>query len=162
MSHKTHIGRAERIAFPDLDVSNVPAKVDTGADSSSIWASQITETADGLECIFFGPGSDFYTGKTVRFAASEYSLTRVANSFGEKEYRFKLKLRVTVKGRTVRSSFTLSDRSAKMYPILLGRRLLTGKFLVDVAAGEPLSDEERQRAKRLKRELRLKREESAS
>lgn len=158
MTDKTHVGRAERVALPDLQLSQVPAKVDTGADSSSIWVSQAEEKPDGLHCVFFGPGSEFYTGRTVCFEAEEYTLTRVANSFGEKEYRFKLKLRVTVKGRTVRSSFTLSDRSAKTYPILLGRRLLSGKFLVDVSAGEPLTTEERAKAERLKQELRTARE----
>jgi hypothetical protein len=147
------IGRAERIDLPKAGLFKVPAKTDTGADSSSIWASSIVQTPQGLDCVLFGPDSEFYTGETLHFEPDEYEQTRVANSFGEKEFRYKVKLTVRVRGRLVRGSFTLADRSAKTYPILLGRKLLAGKFVVDVKAGEPLLKEERQKQARLKEDL---------
>ena len=132
---KPIIGHTAKIAVIDLDISGVPAKVDTGADSSAIWASSVVEKADGLYCVFFGPGSPFYSGKTVK-VDNGYRRIKVANSFGEKELRYRLKLRIRVKGKLVRATFTLSDRSMKAYPVLLGRRLLQGKFLVDVSRGD--------------------------
>lgn len=147
----TIIGRAERIDFPDLDLSKIPAKVDSGADLSSIWVSSVTESEGKLICLFFGEGSPYYTGKPVVFEKKEYTLTRVANSFGHKELRYKLKLRVTVHNRTIKASFTLSDRSKKLYPVLLGRKLLSGKFLIDVSGGEPLLEEEKEKKKNLKK-----------
>ena len=147
------IGRAERIDLPKAGIFKVPAKTDTGADSSSIWASKIVETPSGLECVLFGPGSEFYTGQALHFDPDEYEQTRVANSFGEKEFRYKVRLTIRVRGRLVRGSFTLADRSAKTYPILLGRKLLAGKFVVDVKAGEPLLKEERQKRAQLKEDL---------
>ena len=149
----TVIGRAESVELLDFHVSSVVAKVDTGADISSIWASSIEEREDGLHFILFGPESPYYTGKMQRFTKPDYSLTRVANSFGHKELRYKVKLRLKVKGRTIRATFTLSDRSQKTYPILLGRRLLHGKFLVDVTGGEPLKEAENIRAAALERDL---------
>ncbi len=147
------IGRAEKIDLRDFDVQAVPAKVDTGADTSSVWASDVEEREDGLYFVLFGPASPYYTGVVQHFTKPDYSLTRVANSFGQKELRYKVKLRITLKDRTVRATFTLSDRSLKTYPILLGRKLLHGKFLVDVADGDPLHELEKQKADQLKQDL---------
>ena len=146
--NKSIIGRAEQIDLIDLSLHDVPVKVDTGADSSSIWVTSAQEHEDGLHCVFFGKGSEYYTGQTIIFA-NGFKLTRVANSFGEKELRYKLKLRIKVKGRLIRATFTLSDRSTKTYPILLGRRLLQGKFVVDVSAGQALETTERLKRKNL-------------
>jgi ribosomal protein S6--L-glutamate ligase len=139
----------------DFGIEGVPAKVDTGADLSAIWASSIEEKDDGLYFVLFAPESPYYSGKVQRFTKPDYSLTRVANSFGHKELRYKVKLRINVKGRIIRATFTLSDRSQKAYPLLLGRRLLHGKFLVDVTDGEPLHEEEEQRAATLERDMRI-------
>ena len=137
------IGRAELVEFPSLGLSKIPAKTDTGADSSSIWASKVTEKDNNLFVVFFGPSSEFYTGEVIRFRQSSYSLVRVENSFGQREIRYKIKLPVKVKGKLIRATFTLSDRKNKTYPILLGRRMLSGKFLVDVQSGSPLKKNER-------------------
>ena len=150
----TVIGRAEKIDLLDFNMTDVPAKVDTGADTSAIWATSIEEKEDGLYFVLFGPGSENYTGNVQRFTKPDYSLTRVANSFGQKELRYKVKLRLRVKDRVVRATFTLSDRSEKVYPVLLGRRMLHGKFLVDVTGGDPLAELEEQRAAALEQDLR--------
>lgn len=146
------IGRAEKVDVLSLGLKDLPAKIDTGADSSSIWAGKVWLEGDRLNCIFFGPESPYYTGETVVFT-NNFRLTRVANSFGHKELRYKVKLSIRVKGRLIRATFTLSDRSLKTYPLLLGRRLLKGKFLVDVNQGDALTRIERLKAKQLKQDL---------
>lgn len=150
----TVIGRAEKIDLLDFGMSEVPAKVDTGADTSALWVSSIEEKEDGLYFVLFSPESPNYTGAVQRFTKPDYTITRVANSFGQKELRYKVKLRIRVKDRSVRATFTLSDRSEKTYPILLGRKLLHGKFLVDVTGGDPLRELEEQKAASLEAELR--------
>lgn len=147
------IGRAERVDFPDLGLFNIPAKTDTGADASSIWVSKVTETDEGIHCEFMGEGSEFYTGKSFTFTRGEYEFTRVANSFGQREVRYKVKLKIRIKGKLIRATFTLSDRGTKTYPILIGRKLLHGKFLVDVAAGVPLTEQENLKKKKLQEDL---------
>lgn len=150
----TVIGRAEKVELLDFGIEEVVAKIDTGADVSSIWASSIEEKEDGLHFILFSPESPYYTGQMQHFTKPDYTMTRVANSFGHKELRYKVKLRIGIKGRTIRATFTLSDRSNKTYPMLIGRRLLHGKFLVDVQGGDPLADEEKQKAEMLERDMR--------
>jgi hypothetical protein len=152
MTDLAMIGRAEQVELVDLRLKNVPAKIDTGADISAIWVSSAQEKEGELHCVFFGPGSPYYTGETVKIIKN-YKLTRVANSFGHKELRYKVKLRIRVKGRLIRATFTLSDRSSKTYPVLLGRRLLQGKFAVDVTQGKALRAVEKTKARQLKQEL---------
>ncbi len=151
---KTIIGRVEQVNLPSLGLRKVPAKIDTGADASSIWCGKM-EMVDGrLHCVFFGKGSPYFTGETVVFQGKDIDLTRVANSFGHKELRYKVKIPLEVKKRTIKATFTLTDRSTKLYPILIGRSMLKNKFLVDVGRGTPLHEEEGERQKRLKKEMR--------
>lgn len=155
MKELTLIGRAERVDFPQLSFNRVPAKVDTGADASSIWAKAIDVEDGKLEVVFFGPQSPYYDGEVHKFPKSAYTITRVSNSFGHREVRYKLKLKIKVQGRIINGSFTLSDRSAKLYPILLGRSVLKNKFIVDVSKGKPLITEEKARRAKLKEEILL-------
>jgi hypothetical protein len=141
----TVIGRAERVDLPRLGITDIPAKIDTGADASSIWATNVTETPEGLSFVLFGPDSEFYTGEVLHAAPGSYRDIRVANSFDQREMRYKVKLSIRIKGKLVNGSFTLADRATKTYPILIGKRLLYRKFLVDVATGQPLIDKERER-----------------
>lgn len=133
MKPKVHIiGGTEKVSFPTLNVKKVAAKVDTGADISSIWCSDITRGKEGIECVFFGLGSPHYTGEKYLFKKGDYKISRVHSSFGHRQKRYKVKLPVVIGGRRILASFTLADRSAKNYPVLVGRRLLARKFLVDV------------------------------
>jgi D-alanine-D-alanine ligase-like ATP-grasp enzyme len=148
------IGRSERVILPNLSSIKVPAKIDTGADWSSIWAHKIVLDHNNLNVTFFGPRSRYYTGKVHIFTPKEYSITRVANSFGQREIRYKIKLKILIEGRLINGTFTLSDRSTKLYPILLGRSLINGKFIIDVSKGNPLIAEEKARKSALEKELR--------
>lgn len=135
------IGSTEKVSFPTLNVSDVHAKIDTGADVSSIWCGSINPVDEGIECVFFSPSSEHYTGEKVFFKKGEYKFSRVHNSFGHDEKRYKVKIPVIISGRRVLASFTLSDRSKKTYPILIGRKLLARKFLVDVTvAGDKIKN----------------------
>jgi hypothetical protein len=149
----TIIGRAEQADLTDLHVKGVPVKIDTGADACSIWAHATEVRDDNLYVIFFDETSKFYTGKEHVFSKNEFTVTRVANSFGHHEIRYKVKLSIRINGRKIRGTFTLSDRSTKLYPILIGRSLLHNKFLVDVSQGKPLISLEKERAKKLRLDL---------
>lgn len=149
--HKTLpiIGRAERIQVLSHGDDLLPAKIDTGADSSSIWASHIEEADGVLYFTLFAEGSEYYTGQRLHCDSKHYRQVQIANSFGAKEMRYVVKLPVMVCGRHINASFSLADRSRKVYPILLGRRMLANKFLVDVTKGEPLPPEEVERRREM-------------
>lgn len=137
---KTVVGRAERINFPDGEISGVPAKIDTGAYRSSVWATGVREKGGTLYFTLLGPESQWYSGKEC--STTEYERVEVENSFGHKEERYSVYLRIKMGPKTVKSNFTLSDRKAKTYPVLIGRKLLRNRYIVDVAEGQPIDDEE--------------------
>ena len=141
-SYKTIIGRAEPIDFQveGDEYLTIPAKIDTGAYSSSVWASNIREEGDELVFELFGKGHEAYTGKEIRL--SKFQKVKIENSFGKSESRYGVILRVRFCGKKVSTFFTLADRSKKIYPILIGRKLLKGRYLVDVSIGNPIADEE--------------------
>lgn len=113
-------------------IKNIPAKIDTGADSSSIWASHVRVAKDGtLYFRLFNEGSPFYTGKTFRHR--NYQVAIVRSSSGHEQIRYRTYLELTLKGRRIKALFFLSDRSRNNFPILIGRRTIAKKFLVDVS-----------------------------
>jgi hypothetical protein len=147
------IGRVERIDLPECGIKAIPAKIDTGADLSSIWATSIQEENGVLSFKLFGKKSIYYTGDKVHVPAPHYLFTRVANSFGHRELRYVVKLQLNLGGKTINATFTLADRSKKTYPILIGRKALNGKFLVDVSKGSPLKEIEARKKVRMQKEL---------
>jgi hypothetical protein len=147
------IGRVEKVDLPQLLASRVPAKIDTGADASSIWAHKIEKDGDNLNVVFFGPSSEYYDGRVHTFSPAQHTITRVSSSFGHREVRYKVKLKIRIKGKLINSTFTLSDREMKLYPMLIGRSVLRKKFLVDVSKGSPLVKEEKARKAALREEI---------
>lgn len=138
-------------------ISKVPAKVDTGAEFSSIWASDILINADGkLEFSLFAPGSPLYTGE--RIVAKHCQVRQVRNSTGDVELRYRVHLPTVVEGRKIKVSYTLANRATNNFPVLVGRRTIKGKFLVDVskrAVGViPKSDQRKKEDRKLNRLLR--------
>lgn len=137
---KPVVGRVEPLTFADDGILNLPAKVDSGAYRSSIWATNIHEKNGQLHFTLLGPSSEYYTG--YEHVTDEFRIVSVENSFGHKQERYSVFLRVRVGGKLIRSNFTLANRGAKTYPALIGRKLLKGRFVVDVSQGQPLTDEE--------------------
>ncbi len=128
---RIHIGSRELISFPEEGINGVPAKVDTGADYSSLWASNIEERDGILYFTLFAPGSRYYTGKVI--TTNHYKLTSVRNSFGVMQERYKVKLLVKIRSKKVRIELTLADRGNNRYPMLIGKKTLRRRFVVDVA-----------------------------
>jgi len=137
-TENTVIGRAEQLAFPEQGYSNVPARIDTGAKTSSIWVSQAQERDGRLEVVFFDQDAAGYDG--VVHAFDQFDQLMVANSTGQMQNRYKVQLLVRIRGKRIRAWFTLADRSSQVYPVLIGRNVLRGKFIVDVKKGRTLKD----------------------
>ena len=127
------IGIVEKVSIGQRAI-NVPAKIDTGADSSSIWATNIHVDQQGvLHFSLFGEGSEYYNGKLFR--RTDFSVTRVKSSNGMAEVRYRTYFTVTIAGRKLKVLFNLADRSKNTYKILIGRRTIGNRFLVDVTKG---------------------------
>ena len=133
---KTVIGREVAVTFRG-EIKNVPAKVDTGADSSAVWATDIfVDKDDVLHFKLFGKSSKYYTGK--EHTTKDFGVVITKSSHGDKIIKYQAKLPIELAGRKVRSTFSLSNRSTHNYPILIGYKTLYKKFLVDVSLSEHL------------------------
>ena len=111
---------------------DVPAKIDTGAESSAIWASHIRIDKDGiLKFRLFGEGSPFYNGKV--FKRKDYKVIATRSAMGEEQIRYRVYFPILIGGCRIRVLFSLADRSKNSFPILIGKRTLQGKFIVDVS-----------------------------
>lgn len=150
-SLKTTIGRnvyVELIGY----AKQVPAKVDTGADSSSVSASNVSVLPDGkLQFTLFDQNSLFYDGKLIQ--TTDYSVSLVRSSTGHEEIRYRITLPIRLKGRRIKAAFNLSSRSHSQFPVLIGRRLLGNKFVVDVSMSDDASKWETGRKRMLNAEL---------
>lgn len=131
---KKIIGRKEKISLPVLGLSLVWGKVDTGAYTSSIHAENIkVEEVDGKQVLSFQPLMEEhkgFTGQTVYF--EKFVEKKVKNSFGNAETRYLIETTIKLAGEEYLSEFTLSDRTNMRNAILLGRKTLKNRFIVDV------------------------------
>ncbi|MFD3000026.1 ATP-dependent zinc protease [Pontibacter toksunensis] len=133
---KKVIGRRELVSFPELDIDEIEAKIDTGAYTSAIHCSDIHEEtkADGTKVIaldLLDPSHPKYNHKKLKF--SEYDLREIKSSIGEVQERYVIRTKIKLFDETIDAEFSLSDRSDMKYPVLIGRKLLKGKFIVDVS-----------------------------
>lgn len=131
--YKSIIGRVEIMYLAGRTLA-IPAKTDTGAYSSSIHATEIQEITkqNGKRVLRFKllEGHPLCP-KGYVLEASTYETTGVQNSFGERQVRYKVVLKVKIANKVFKAPFTLADRSKKVFPVLLGRTLLNGRFIVD-------------------------------
>jgi hypothetical protein len=127
------IGRREFIDLPDLGMHAIEGKVDTGAFRTALHCTTCREIEqDGqkvLEAIFNLDGS----GDKVHYFRS-YRLRLIRNSFGQSEERYCIRTTLRIGKKRILSDVTLSDRSGMKFQVLIGRKTIGKKFLVDVSS----------------------------
>jgi hypothetical protein len=130
---KRIVGWVERVTVPPLDFP-VKAKLDTGARTSSIHAEDIERfVRDGEKWVRFtiaveDPDDVVHRERLER---PLYRNVRIKDHDDASDRRAVVELELCLDGRTERAQFTLADRSRFLYPVLLGRRFLGGRFVVD-------------------------------
>ena len=127
---KKIIGRTDKADFPLLDLVNIDIKIDTGAYTSSIHCHKVLVDNDELICLFYDKGHPHYNGKEFRF--KEFTFANVKSSNGLVEKRYKVKTTIILFDKKYNISLTLSTREDMRFPILIGRKFISKKFIVDV------------------------------
>lgn len=129
-ARKSVVGRLEHIALPGLGIERVQAKIDTGAYRSALHYQRLRiRTVDGQKRLVV----TFQMGRSrVTKSFRTYQRVTVKSSNGESSRRYLISTRVRLGGHAVRTQFTLFDRSDMKYQVLLGRKFLRGRFVVDV------------------------------
>ncbi len=126
---KKILGRTDKANFPKLWLKDIAIKMDTGAYTSSIHCNNIRENNNVLKCTFLDEERPNYNHQLFTF--EKYKITSVKSSNGIIQKRYEIKSTVEIFGKTYKISLTLSDRKEMRYPVLIGRKFLSKKFIVD-------------------------------
>jgi hypothetical protein len=129
--NKVEIGWCEMVDIPSLGLTQVHAKMDTGAATSSIHASRIKPiTRDGKLCVEFwfrlNAGE-----KPRRYEAPVIDRRMVRSSNGEAQDRYVIAAQFCFGTLCWNGQLTLANRRSMAFPLLIGRRALRRGFLVN-------------------------------
>lgn len=125
------LGRNDRVDLPGLGLTDIHAKIDTGAYTSSLHCSSAEVVNGKLEFVLMDEEHPEFTG--MKFTFDEFDQREIRSSTGEAELRYVIRTTVKIYDRTFRTQFSLSARENMKFPILLGRRVLKNRFLIDVS-----------------------------
>lgn len=137
LTTKTLLGRSEWVGLPSLG-TYLKARVDSGANTSSLSASDITRfERDGEDWVRFklALNDDDVAVESQRDEWIEAPIVRrvrIVQASGE-DSRPVISLLLTLGPIRETVEFTLNDRSHLDYPVLLGRRFLMDIAVIDVA-----------------------------
>jgi len=129
--NKVEIGWCEMVDIPSLGLSQVHAKMDTGAVTSSIHATRIKPISrDGRQYVEFwfrlNSGE-----KPKRYEAPVVDRRMVRSSNGEKQDRYVISAQFCFGKLCWNGQLTLANRRSMAFPLLIGRRTLRRGFLVN-------------------------------
>lgn len=124
------LGRYDRVDLPELGLSGIHAKIDTGAYSCSLHCSKAEVVNGKLQFILLDEEHPEFTG--MKFSFKKFEQREIKNSFGEAELRFVIKTKIKIFKRLINAEFSLSNRGNLRFPVLLGRKILRKRFLIDV------------------------------
>lgn len=131
---KLVVGAVENVLLPETGFI-MPARVDTGANTSSMDARDIRNfERNGDEWVRFVL-VDPETGDEAELERRRTRRVRIIQSTDDDgEVRPVVEMRITLGDLTQISEFTLTDRSHMRQPMLLGRNVLLDVMLVDVSS----------------------------
>lgn len=128
------LGWREWLSLPDLGLAAVRAKVDTGARSSALhvdWLEPFEQ--DGSPWVRFAlhPVDANLPGQSTQ--APVLDRRPVTDSGGHVSERFFIATRIALAGESFIAEINLTSRRNMLFPMLLGRTALAGRFIVDPA-----------------------------
>lgn len=125
------VGWREKVGLPELGLAQIPAKIDTGARTSSLHAVILEEFArDGRDFVRFAVDLARPNVRQI-CEAVRVDWRGITSSNGETQRRMIIKTPLTIGGETFRVEISLADRSDMKFPMLIGRSSLRRRFLVD-------------------------------
>lgn len=131
------IGRIEQIDLPEWKFHGLDAKIDTGAFTSSLHCHHIEPFKSGEEhwirFYLLDPEHESYNDRKIEMPI--HDKREVKSSNGETELRYFIQTKINFYDGLYTIEFSLTDRSAMKYPLLIGRKFLKkGPFIVDVTS----------------------------
>lgn len=123
------IGRRDIVDFPMLQLSEIDIKIDSGAYTSSFHCHNIEEKDGQLKCYFLDPQHEKYHEKYFTF--DDFKQKKVKSSNGITEERYFINTNILIFNELHTIELSLTERGAMRFPVLLGRKFLSKKFVID-------------------------------
>ncbi|WP_298764880.1 RimK/LysX family protein [uncultured Polaribacter sp.] len=132
---KLIIGREDKADFPEFNLENIAIKIDSGAYTSSLSCCNIEETIkDGEKVLKYNVLDKKHEQyKSEAFFTKFYDLKKVKSSNGIVEERYRIKTEIIIFNERFNIYLTLTERKKMKFPVLLGRKFLNKKFVIDTA-----------------------------
>lgn len=132
MLKKRVVGNKEIISILDLELFDLDAKIDTGADSNALHCDDIfIDEENFVHFKLLDKVHPSYNGKKMKMPLHE--LRRIKSSNGQVQERASIKVKVKFFGKEYKTVISLTNRADMKFPMLIGRKFLANKFLVDVS-----------------------------
>lgn len=126
------LGWREYISLPELQLSKVRVKVDTGARSSAIGVQAIElYTGEGELRVRFHQNLEEGRLKASKVDLPVEAMRCIKSSNGAVEQRVTVKTHFRIGEYEYGFDLTLTDRVGMKFPMLLGREAIRGRFLVN-------------------------------
>lgn len=123
------VGWRELVGLPGLGLTGIPAKIDTGARTSSLHAHVLEDFEKGGErFVRFAVDWD---GERHECEAVHVDVRGITSSNGDQQSRFVIKTPLRIGNLTFRAEISLADRSQMQFPMLIGRTALRRRMVVD-------------------------------
>ena len=128
------LGWRERVALPQLGIGMLKAKLDTGARSSSLHVDALeTFPRGGVTWLRFRLHLARRQPQAVCCEAPALDRRAVTDTGGRRTERWFIRSEVRLAGQSFCVDINLTDRRHMLFPLLLGRSALVGRFAVDPA-----------------------------
>ena len=128
------LGWRERLALPQLGIGMLKAKLDTGARSSSLHVDTLEEfQRDGATWLRFTMHVGRRQPLCVACEAPALDRRVVTDTGGRRTERWFIRSEIQLAGQHFSVDINLTDRRHMLFPLLLGRSALNGRFAVDPA-----------------------------
>lgn len=131
------VGWRERVSLPALGVGTFTAKIDTGARSAALHATNITQDDHHVTFILPLPRRNHHCRLPLK------GLRRVKSSSGHIETRAVVETEVKIGRHVLKMEVTLTDRTDMGVAMLLGRSSIGHGFLVHPTRTNILSPRKR-------------------
>lgn len=133
--HLKIIGSVEWCTFSDLQIPIIRARIDSGAKTSSIQATdiKIVHIEDEDWVVFSVNPIQHNDSIKVRCKAKLVDKRSIKGSFGISEERLIIRSPITIGETTFDIELSLANRNTMEYRMLLGREALAGQYLINPA-----------------------------
>lgn len=130
---KPMLGWREWVALPEFNISEIKAKIDTGARSSALHAFAIEPYRKGGQqwVMFAVHPIQKHSDTVIECHAPVKDRRMVSDSGGHKQRRYVIETQLILGHSVITAEMTLTNRDSMLFRMLIGRTTMSTRFIID-------------------------------